>query len=453
MHSSALLEPASTWQILRYIFMLHLKGLSPTSIRSKLSAITNWHHIHSWENPTDQFIVRKALLGAANLTPACVPPCGLVMPAVLVALIQVLKQLQLPRYNILLFRAMCLLSFFAFLRISEYTDSRHNLASDDVILLEAAVKVTFRSFKFSRNSTLEILLPQTLSRLCPFTALSDYITLRPPRGQFFFVDQRGVPIKPAQVHQVLRAANAKLHSPPGHLTPHSFRIGAATTATAFGYCAQLGCQMNVLWGWIIGLRQPSENISDVRSFPFDPPPPPAVIFSHLQDGCNLPAHLSCSSPGGFPHDNTVGAYLCTSNHDYNSYNSGYSSFCCPTSISASLIPPLPGVNDCSLAYTHVSPKHEWRRSSADTTRTPSSTHQSTHKWLGVTRGAMPYPDHHGPSSHRFGWSSVELLGRSAAHITTLISGYYAHWAGPPTTSVIGLNVWCYYSTILPWQSW
>lgn len=253
-------SPASTIQILQFITRLHLKGLSASSIRSKLSAIAYWHHLHEWKNPVDNFVVRKALVGVSNLAPPISPRKGPITPALLRAIVQAIDFIGLSFYDRLLFKAIFLTAFFAFLRVSEYTQSHHNLPYDAISMLSNAVKIIFTSFKFSRNQIAEILLPAISSNLCPVAAMKAYLVHRPRHAVSFFVDELGAPIKVSRMRQVLRSLSSCLHIKQGLVKPHSFRIGAATTAAAIGlpdesimrmgcwssaaFCKYIHCQVN-----------------------------------------------------------------------------------------------------------------------------------------------------------------------------------------------------------------
>lgn len=227
-------RPASTLQVLRFITRLHFKGLSVPSIRSKLSAVAYWHQIHGWSNPTSHFLVRKCLLGVSNTAPPAFPFRGPVTPALLLSILRVVSQVTESPYELCMFRAIFLLAFFAFLRLGEYTDSRHNLSWRDVIVMDRAIKLRFNSFKFSRGQVAEILLPAINSHLCPVEAMLRYGGLRPKHARFCFVDDLGQPLKASVVRQKLQAVTEVLGLPKGYLTPHSFRIGAATAAAAAG---------------------------------------------------------------------------------------------------------------------------------------------------------------------------------------------------------------------------
>lgn len=164
-HMQGIYSPASTDQILHFITCLHLQRLSIASIQSKLSAIAYWHQIHEWNNPTDNFVVRKVLIGAANSALPISPRKGPVTPAILQAIIHSIGVLGLDPSDQILFKAISLLAFFAFLRINEYTQSKHNLKRDVITLMVNAAKISFSSFKFSKNHSAEILLPAVNSSM------------------------------------------------------------------------------------------------------------------------------------------------------------------------------------------------------------------------------------------------------------------------------------------------
>lgn len=231
--SAGLQAPASHVHLLRFIARLYLRGLSTASIGSKLSAIAYWYQLHNWGNPADNYIVKKVLTGVANHAPPLTPLKGPVMPSLLKAILEAINRSSLGVFDKSLFRAVFLTALFLFLCVSEYTQSKHNLRVNSITLLGQGAKLNFSSFKFSCNRTAEILLPSINSSLCPVKALRAYI-LRPSQVAFFFVDQSGGPLKVSRVRQVLRAVTAQLNIPKGSITPHSFRIGVATTTAAVG---------------------------------------------------------------------------------------------------------------------------------------------------------------------------------------------------------------------------
>lgn len=159
--------PASTSQVLRFIAILYQQGLSRVSIRSKLSAISFWHKLHNWANPADTFVVCKCLSVIANIHPTTDPTQMPVTPSILLAISRSLDRLFFDPFEVIYYRAIFLLAFFAFLRVSEYAQSRHSLQFSDVMLLQSSLLLQFRSFKFSSQHVAKILLPSIASELCP----------------------------------------------------------------------------------------------------------------------------------------------------------------------------------------------------------------------------------------------------------------------------------------------
>lgn len=118
-----LATPASITQVLRYITVQFQQGLSCASIRSHLSAISFWHKLHGWCNPVDSFIVCKCLIGVSNSLPPHDPHKLSVMPNLLRQISLILPAIFSDPYQVIMFRAVFLLAFFAFLRVSEYVSS------------------------------------------------------------------------------------------------------------------------------------------------------------------------------------------------------------------------------------------------------------------------------------------------------------------------------------------
>lgn len=114
-------RPASVPPVLNYIRNLHARVLSAVSIRSKLSAIYFWHQLHGKMNPTDQFLVKKALIGASNLkalAPIIKVPASLHL---LLSIVSVLSAIELTQFQRTLFHSVFTLAFIAFLWVGEYT--------------------------------------------------------------------------------------------------------------------------------------------------------------------------------------------------------------------------------------------------------------------------------------------------------------------------------------------
>lgn len=197
-----------------------------------MSAISFWHKIHNWSNPVDTFVIRKCLIGISQRHPPVDPIRIPVTPALLISIFRVLRWVLSDPFDIIMYKAVFSLAFFAFLRVSEYAQSHHSLQLSDVSILHSAILLHFRSFKFSSQQVAKIPLPAIDSELCPVNALRGYLSVRPGTVGQLFVSSSGEPLNYNQVCSTLRLISTFLNIPSNALSSHSFRIGAATTATA-----------------------------------------------------------------------------------------------------------------------------------------------------------------------------------------------------------------------------
>lgn len=106
---------ATTAEVLLFVASLHMRGMVASSIPAKLSAIGFWHQLHHYGNPCDHFLVKKAVLGVANLM-VRVPRYRLpVSPSLHLCILHALPSLGLSAFQVALFTAVFTLAFFAFL--------------------------------------------------------------------------------------------------------------------------------------------------------------------------------------------------------------------------------------------------------------------------------------------------------------------------------------------------
>lgn len=99
-------QGASIQDVLLFIARMHGRGMSAVSIRSKLLAASFWHHLHSWDNPCEKFLIKKAVKGAANLQPLHKSPQLPISPALLMRLIHLLLALGLAPFRVTMFTAV-----------------------------------------------------------------------------------------------------------------------------------------------------------------------------------------------------------------------------------------------------------------------------------------------------------------------------------------------------------
>ena len=148
----------------------------------------------------------------------------------------------LPELDTVMLWAAFTLAFFGFLRVSKFTysSSKSFLAVKDIAFVPNIhhtdyIQVRIKQSKtnpFRQGTTLTI--AKSNSKVCAVIALRDYILQRnsTTTDEPLFMLQNGQPLS----HCVLNAKLRELLNMLGYLetdyAPHSFRIGAATTAAA-----------------------------------------------------------------------------------------------------------------------------------------------------------------------------------------------------------------------------
>ena len=112
--------PAPLQHIISYISHLSLGGKAPSTIDTYVAALAYKHKISGWEDPTNNFIIRKLKEGAkrGNSVSDRRRPITL---SILGQLVLSLPRICASSYEACLFKAAFLLAFLGFLRVGEIT--------------------------------------------------------------------------------------------------------------------------------------------------------------------------------------------------------------------------------------------------------------------------------------------------------------------------------------------
>ncbi len=243
--------PANPGHVALFVTFLFHSGLSASTIRSKLSAISFIHRLFSVPDPAVHIIVSKVMTGVNRLVPASdarIP----VSLAILEKMILTLPKLHLSKYLSITFKAIICLAFAAFLRPGEFTKSDNSIQFQDVTFFNNTIIVKFKKFKHSKAPT-TLGIRSNSKVYCPVKAMLDYLRIRGSTPGDLFIHPGGNSITKKDFSSLLNLSTSFIGLR-GFLTPHSFRIGAATHAAASG----LSDEQIRLWGrW---------NSSSVRSY-------------------------------------------------------------------------------------------------------------------------------------------------------------------------------------------
>ena len=237
--------PVSVDTLTFFIAYLHRKQMAASTICTYVTAIGYINQLAGHQNPTQSFVIKKLLAAVKRGThrPDSRQP---VTPAILTKLVESLIYTSVSYYQRIMLKSMYLLAFHAFLRIGEIT---HNKCSTNIIQLRdiqffqtsqarpARLELTFRSFKGNYNIRPIILsLVARVSEMdkCPVLSLYKFIELRGNSPGPLYCLPGNLVITYEHFRKCLSNSLVWAGLPPSQYKTHSFRIGAASTASALG---------------------------------------------------------------------------------------------------------------------------------------------------------------------------------------------------------------------------
>lgn len=234
---SAQTIPLSEHTIALFVSFLYEKGYKAESIRSQLSAISYSHKLKGVPPPTESFLVKKLIKGAAARSPGgdVRYPVSL---SVLSRLVCNVQKIVSCVYDGLLFKAMFSTAFYGFLRCSEFTVGQHNLGYHQIYISpdSSFASITFTSFKHSKPGSEFVikLSAKPAEQVCPVKILVAYLSVRGTRPGPFFCRPNLHPVSRNEFSDHLKRCLEAVGLSTTHFKGHSFRIGAATHAMLLG---------------------------------------------------------------------------------------------------------------------------------------------------------------------------------------------------------------------------
>ena len=237
--------PASTSSIALFVSHLFQSGYSSSTIASQLSALSFFHKIFGFSDPSDQFIIRKMVLGVGKTsanTDSRVP----ISLDMLRKFIDSTDFICDSIYQSYMFKAMYVLMFYAFLRVGEVTNSINNIQYSHVSVSGLSITITFHKYKHHKGPPVVFTIQAVKSKYCPVYITLSYLAKRGSRpGPFFCYPDSG-PVNSANFNQILSRSVIWSGFKEFNIKPHSFRIGAATWAAASGFS---DAQIQIMGRW------------------------------------------------------------------------------------------------------------------------------------------------------------------------------------------------------------
>ena len=127
-------SPATPLQVTRFIASLSLEHKAPSTMAAYVSAISNWHKTHRYEDPTNDFLVKKSLKGGSK-RPSGQELREPITLELLGKLVEALKPVCESVYEQKMMKCAYLLAFFGLFRIGEIVADTKERAQKSVILL------------------------------------------------------------------------------------------------------------------------------------------------------------------------------------------------------------------------------------------------------------------------------------------------------------------------------
>ena len=255
--------PASPNTVIAFVQHLKNEGKAPNTIRTFLSAISERHKACRYPDPTNDYLVAKTVKGVAH---AC-PHVDQRQPLSTRDLSIIIKSVPTSRcssYTVILLRAMFSLMFFWFLRIGEVTASPHNLSVSQCRIKPSKLRLVFQSYKHSAGCPFTLDVLPTGKAACPYRRMVDYIKLRGHDQGPLFRYANKLPVQKTAFAKYLKAIIANTELTSKKISPHCFRIGAATWAAKSGFSSE---QIKAMGRWHSNSYQKYIRVVSISSKP------------------------------------------------------------------------------------------------------------------------------------------------------------------------------------------
>ena len=222
----------------RFIVFLMNKGYKPTSIQTKVAALGYCHNILGLPSPNQAFTIKKMILGAKRIHPSQDQRLPVTVH-MLHKFVCVIDKLFPEAFEKLMFSAMILLAFHAFLRVGEYTTrggkESHVIQRENIKFYVQGRKlrgmtITLLHYKHSKQQVTLELKVSARTKFCPVHALAQHLGSKGPRTGPIFVNQDGLPVSSTQFSSVFKRIVLEAKLDPNRYKPHGLRIGAASWA-------------------------------------------------------------------------------------------------------------------------------------------------------------------------------------------------------------------------------
>ena len=243
--------PLSSHTIALFITHLHNQGYAPSTIATHLAALGHVHKLNDWQDPTNNFLIRKLQASLKRLATHSLAQLPITLE-MLEDLLEQLPRLSYNRYSNALYKALFLTQYHACARIGELTISGGNttnviqlnqLSYSGDLATVTNLTIDFTHFKHSKEiRSAPITVYKKDGRHCPVTALQHYLALRGNQEGPLFLGQNRMPVTRTQASGCLRCLLVAGGYDCSRYDTHSMRIGRTSQAAVDGWSeTQIQC--------------------------------------------------------------------------------------------------------------------------------------------------------------------------------------------------------------------
>ena len=253
--------PVSPTILALSVAFLYDRQYAPSTVYTYVSALGYSHKLYGFPDPSKAFFIVQMLKCYGKVGLRLDSRLPLTLP-ILHRLIQAAAFVTNTPEHATLFKAMCSLAFYAFLRVGEMTLVSSNksnlpLQLDQLTKLVdsnnhvVAYKLSFRNYKHSYNRPTFSLTISRQSKFCPVNTMLEYLEIRGHQSGPLFLTTEGQAVSRELFVNFLSRALVHCNLDPSRYKGHSFRIGAASHAAEQGFTDQIRSEL-----WVGGSPQP-----------------------------------------------------------------------------------------------------------------------------------------------------------------------------------------------------
>ncbi len=236
-------------QLLLYVTLLSIWDKSPKTVTTYISGICSEYKLLGIK-VQNEFLLQRILHGVCTLNKG---PRWVCFPVLIQHLPHVIAQIGYlaSPYHRHLYSAMTYMAYHCLLWVGKITDSPHNIRERDVEFLtrhihrvsnlQMATNVVLVRFALTRTDPhgekqqVTWCAMERDPQICSIKVLLDYLAVKPPMTEFFFVNPDKRPVSREAFITVLNKAMALATGDTCHYKSHSLRMGGAVYLLLSGW--------------------------------------------------------------------------------------------------------------------------------------------------------------------------------------------------------------------------